>query len=151
MSFPTNQSAPETQAEAWKKIMAEAGRVKLFAQQIRDRSAAGPVSAIDVTNYVSGLAASKTEIARLAGTPGLQAYAQAEYPGLNITTEYNTMAAQIDATVSWIVANYPKTSGTNELRERTMGADGRTTAVQFSSASLAGFRTTLDALIATLN
>lgn len=151
MAFPSNQSKPETLAEALDKVKGEAGRVKVFAQQMLTRSNAGPVSAVDIISYVGGLAQARTELARLSSVSGLSAYAQTEYPGLNIVTEFNTMAAQIDATITWVVQNFPKTPGTNELRERTIGADGRTTPVMFSTTDLAGFRTVLAALIATID
>jgi hypothetical protein len=151
MAFPTSQSRPETLAQALAQIKDEAGRVKVFAQQIKARSLAGAVPAHDVTSYVGGLAAAKDEIGRLAATPGLGDYAQTEYQGIDIGAEYATMLAQINATIAWVVANFPKTPATGELRERTLGADGRPVAVTFSTSALAGFRTQLDALIATLD
>jgi hypothetical protein len=56
-----------------------------------------------------------------------------------------------NATIAWVVTNFPKTATTNELRERTIGADGRTTSVMFAPATLATFRTVLDSLIATID
>ena len=151
MAFPSNQSRPETLAQALAQIKDEAGRVKVFAQQIKARSLAGAIPAYDVTSYVGGLAAAKDEIGRLAATQGLGDYAQAEYPGLDIAAEYTTMLAQINATIAWVVTNFPKTPTTGELRERTIGNDGRVAAVTFSTASLAGFRAVIDDLIATID
>jgi hypothetical protein len=151
MAFPSNQSVPETLAEVLTQVKAEVGRIKQITTRIRDQSAAGPIAAWLVTDYIANVAGHRERVTYLAGRPGIGAYAQAEYPGLVLATEYNAMVARIDATIAWVIANFPKTPGTNELRERTFASSGRTVHVEFSSATLAGFRAELNLLIATID
>lgn len=152
MTFPSSAgSKPETLAEAMSKIKANAAAIKASCQQIKAASLSGPIGANNVVTYVGDLADRKTELARLTATPGLTAYAQSEYPSMDIVAEYNTMVAQLNATVAWIVNNFPKAPTTNELKEKTLDANGRVVLNTFTTASLAGFRTQLDALIATID
>lgn len=154
MAFPSNQGThPRTLGQALDSISAIAGSVKVTATQLRDKSAAGPVSSTEIIGYASGLASQRDQIAVLAATPGLAQYARDEYAnaGLDIAAEYTALIARIDSTTAWIVANHPKAAGTLEVLERKFSADGRTVANTFSTATLATFRSTLDLLIAQID
>lgn len=150
MALPSNQSKPETLAEALEKFKAQAGAIKVFAQDIKGRSAGGPISATDIVNYANGLRLARAELTRLAALQGLAAYAATEYPTLNLTTDYNACVSQIDTTLAWIAANFPK-AASGELLERKLDATGTVTVNTFASATLATFRSQLDLLIATID
>jgi copper(I)-binding protein len=149
--FPSSVgSTPMSLAKTFDQGMSLAGQIKTSAQSLRDQSAAGPVSASAIVGYVGGLASQRDQMAVVAATTGLGAYVQTQFPGLDIAAAYATMIAQVDATVAWIKANFP-VAGTGELLERKFLTDGRTTPNTFSTASLANLRTTLDALVATID
>lgn len=110
----------------------------------------GTTGASSIINFALMLAEQKALLAQYAGTPGLGAYAQSQLNSqVDIVAAYTTMVAQIDATVAWIIANFPTAGGF--IQERQFTADGRTTERTFTSDSLAGLRTQLDALIATID
>lgn len=149
MTYPANALLLSSVIE---RISEEMRGVKADAQNLRATSAAGPVSATAVIAYLGRLVDARDRMAALASAPGLGEYAKAQYnnPNLDIAAEYTATVAQINATGAWIIGNFPKTATTNELRERTFDANGRTVAVQFSTASMAGLRSALDALTATI-
>lgn len=149
MPFPaTNQNL----ADAYRLLKGRASDVRSQSVSLRAASIAGVVSADRILNYLAMLARSKTEMTTLAVIPGLAAYAQAQENNgtLNITTEYTTMVTQIDATVAWIVANFPQ-DGSGFKLAFTMANDGTLAYRTFNTPTLAGFRTALDALIATIS
>jgi hypothetical protein len=157
MAFPSSLgTAQENLNTAWDRARSFAGEVKRRAQDLRAKSAAGTMASGDVLDYTTFLADMKLEFNAIAalGSP-LAAYAQAQLNDntINIGTEFTNMVAALDNVVSWVVTNFPKTSGTNELRAQTFAPDnsGRTVDVVFSAASTSTFRTQLDALIAAIN
>lgn len=150
MALPSNQSKPETLAEALEKFKAQTGSIKFNAQDIRGRSAGGPVSATDVVNYANGLRLGRIELTRLANLPGLGAYAAGEYPTLNLASDYSACVAQIDATLAWIGNNSPK-AASGEILERKIDLGGVVTVNTFTTSQLATFRSQLDLLIATID
>lgn len=149
MAFPASTEILSRVLDQIAQVMLQ---VKSSAQQIRSASLSGPIGANNVITYVGDLADNRDRLAALASAPGLAAYAQAQYNNgsLDIAAEFTATLAQIDATRTWIITNYPKAATTNELKEKTFDANGRVVLNTFSTASLAGFRTQLDALIATI-
>lgn len=125
--------------------------VKSLSTSLRTKSAAGAIPASDVTDYLSRVADFRDRLAVLAQTPGLGAYAQAQksLPSLDVAAEYAATVTQIDATRSWIITNFPK-DASNNLSIVKFDANGRTVTNTFSSAALAGLRTQLAALEATI-
>lgn len=148
MAFPASTALLANVLEQIASLMVQ---VKAASIQLRDTSAANSVSANFIVSFLSQLAGQREQMAALVATPGLAAYAQAQYnnPSLDIAAEYAATVAQIDATRTWIVNNFPK-DGSGNLLERKFDANGRTVFNAFSSASLAPLRTQLDALIATI-
>lgn len=148
MAFPASSQAL---ANAYSLIKGRALGIKSETQQLRAASAAGPISAERIIGYSAMLARSKTELATLAATPGLQTYAQAQEnnPLLDIAAEYNAMVSQINSVIAWIAANFPQDGAGYKLAFQ-MDADGGLVWRQFTTASLATFRTQLDALTATI-
>lgn len=149
MAFPASN---QNLADAYRLLKGRANDVRSQSVNLRALSLAGAVGADRILGYAAMLARSKVEMAALSAAPGLAAYAQAQENNvsLNIVTEYNTMTAQIDATVAWIVANFPQDGGGFKLAF-TMANDGTLVYRTFDTPTLAGFRTTLDALIATIS
>jgi len=149
MAFPaTNQNL----ADAYRLLKGRAADVRTQSITLRAASVAGPVAADRILSFAQVLARSKTEMSTLSTTPGLSAYAQAQEnnPSLNIATEFGLMIAQIDATVAWIIANFPQDANGFKLAF-TLAATGVPVYRTFDTPSLATFRTTLDSLIATIS
>lgn len=149
MTFPASSLLLSSVIE---RISDEMRGIKADAQNLRSASAAGPVQATAVVAYLGRLVDARDRMAALASAPGLGDYAKDQYndPNLDIAAEYSATLAQINATRDWIVANFPKTPTTNELRERTFDANGRAQSVTFSTASMAGLRSVLDSLTVTI-
>jgi hypothetical protein len=149
MAFPASN---QNLADAYRLLKGRANDVRSQSVNLRAQSLAGAVGADRILNYAAMLARSKEEMGLLAATPGLATYAQTQENNgsLNITTEYTTMVAQIDATVAWIVANFPQ-DGSGFKLAFTMANDGTLAYRTFNTPTLAGFRTALDALIATIS
>lgn len=149
MAFPASSQAL---ANAYSLIKGRANGIKSETVQLRNDSAAVIISAERIIGYTAMLARSKTELATLAAVPGLSTYAQAQEsnPSLDIVAEYNTMLTQINSTISWIATNFPQDAGGYKLAFQ-LGADGNLVWRTFTTASLATFRTQLDALAATIS
>lgn len=138
-------------ADAYRLLTGRAADVRAQSVSLRASSLAGPVAADRILSFAQMLSRSKTEMTTLAALPGMVAYAQAQEnnASLNIVTEFNLMIAQVDATVAWIVTNFPQDASGFKLAF-TLSAAGAPVYRTFDTATLATFRTTLDALIATI-
>ena len=147
MAFPTRITA----RGAWERAEDLARLMKSDVVAVRGHSAAGTMTSSEVTDLARRLFDYKTEFNTLKLVPGVQAYAQAAVsdPALDVAAEFNGMIAAMDGVTSWLIANFPKTPTTNELRAQTWNADnsGRLVDVVFSAAATATFRTVLDTLI----
>lgn len=148
MPFPATSQALST---AYGQIKGRALDIRLQSVALRASSAAGAVSAERIVGYSAFLNRARTELAALASTPGIAAYAQEQEnnPGLDIVAEYNAMLAQINATTAWISANFPEDVGGYKLAFQ-INVNGALVWRDFDTASLASFRTVLDSLIATI-
>jgi hypothetical protein len=153
MAFPSSVGTKsDSLADAWERARAVASSVKQQAQNLNALSLAGPVAGPSIIRFCGDLADARDVFTRLAAVPGLGAYAQEQVadPALNVANEFNAMVAAIDATRTWITANFPKDAG-SYLLAVSFDANGRTVERTFDSAALAGFRTQLAALIATID
>ena len=148
MAFPASSQAL---SNVYAQIKGRALDVRLQSISLRAASLAGPVSAERIVGYSASLNRSRQELATLAGTPGLAAYAQEQEanPSLDIVAEYNAMLAQINATTQWISSNFPEDASGYKLAFQ-IDSQGALVFRQFDTASLASFRTVLDALIGTI-
>lgn len=146
MAFPTTSALAKTLAEA----LALAGNIKEKAQLVHDRSNTGLMKARLVLDFSEYLANALDQFTAARDTPGIGAYAQAQLNdvGLDIAVEFNTMIGAVQSTISWIVTNVPQSGG--YVQRETLGADGRVTQRVLTAAQTAGFRTELQALIATI-
>lgn len=153
MAFPsTTGTKPDTLANAWEGARGVAAQVKSRAAGLKAQSLAGDVGSSAILDFVTGLADAKVLLTRYAAAPGLAAYAQAQVNdnALDVAASFTAMSTQIDACGAWVIANFPK-DGSGYLLAKQFNGGGRTVDRQFNTASLAGFRTQLDALIATID
>lgn len=153
MSFPSNTGTKQDDlAGAWAIARGIAAEVKTRSVLLRSTSLAGPISAWSIIDYATFLADAKVAFARCSSLSGINAYAQAQIGDatINVATEFSNMVSQLNATVAWIIANFPKDGG-GFLLAATWLADGRITYRTLTTAQTAGLRTALDALIATID
>ena len=141
MAFPASNQAL---SDAYRTLKNLANGVRNQAISLKTQSLAGPVAADKILNYLTLLNSSRAQMVNLSATPGIAVYAQEQEnnPALNIVTEFNTMVAQVDATVTWIVTNFPQDANGFKLAF-TLAADGSMIYRTFDTATLATFRTTL--------
>lgn len=149
MSFPASQN---TLASALAEASSIATRLKFLASSLRAASAAGVTGRTAYLNLQARLAEGITKWASLAATPGLAAYAQAQYgnPGLDIAAEFTTMRNAAITLRDWVHTNFPKDAGSGAALVYTYTQDGVPTELTFTSAVTAGFRTQADAFTATI-
>lgn len=153
MAFPSSTGSKRTLQKVWESTVDWASRVKGTAAKVRAASAAGPITAAEIWSLDSLLQSARAQFAAAASTPGIAAYAQAQVndPALNVAAEFTAMVNAIDATRVWVNANFPVDANGYVLdRTRNFGTADFTQRT-FSSASLATYRTVLDALIATID
>lgn len=147
MAFPA--TAPEL-ATAYAQIKNRVGFIKQRTQALR-AAALSTLSAQAIITYVQEMATMRAMLDTLTATPGLAEYARAAEAnsGLDIVAEYNAVIAQLAATTAWIAANFPE-DGTGYKLAFTLAGDGTLVWRTFTPAALAGLRTVLDALTATI-
>lgn len=153
MAFPsTIGSKPDSLDAAWQLARGTAGSLKQRSINLNTASLAGPVSADVIIAYCENLANCRDTFARIAAVPGIVAYAreQVNDPALDVTAAFTAMVNAIDATRSWIVTNFPHDGG-NYLLASQFDVNGRQVYRTFDTATLAGFRAQLAALIATID
>lgn len=150
MTFPSSTGATKSLDDAWRNATNTAAAIKQRAQAIVTQSAAGNVGASQIMDMLVFFADAKVILQTSAAVPGIAAYAQTQSGNANIAAEFSAMTTQLDATRDWVINNFPK-DGSGFLLERTLAADGRWVDRQFSAATLAPFRTVLNALIATID
>lgn len=124
--------------------------IKAQCQVARAESLVGNVNSSRLIGLFNFLRTQRAGLATDSATPGLAAYAQAQknQPGLDVVAEFNAMLSTLDGVTAWIIANFPK-DASGFLLERTWGADSPVDR-SFTPAQMAGFRTALDSLIATI-
>lgn len=152
MAFPSSTGTKASLAAAWTSATDWASRVKSSCTSVRNSSSAGPIGASQIWFIDTLLFDARAAFQSISDIPGIAAYAQEQVndPTLNVATEFASMVAQIDATRTWINTNFPK-DGSGFLLDRTRDSSARFVDRQFSTATLATFRTVLDELIATID
>jgi hypothetical protein len=148
MAFPG--ASNYTTAKALDKLVEIAAQIRSSAVTLNSMTAAGDTlySAIQ-TRLVSWITL-RSQMQALAATPGLAAYATAQYSGqgIDIVAEYTAMMTAIDAVDSWIDTNLPKDASNYELQYQRVA--GVRTERTFTPAQTAGLRTQLAGLIAAI-
>jgi hypothetical protein len=153
MAFPSaGGTKANSLADAWDRVRAVAAAVKRSAQNLNTLSLAGPIAGTSIVRFCGDLADARDTFTQLAAVSGLGAYAQEQVadPALNIANEFTAMLNAIDSTRTWITTNFPKDGG-GFLLAVSFDANGRTVERTFDTATLAGFRTQLAALISTID
>lgn len=142
----------QTLSAGWEQAQEAARQLRSAAQALKAASLAGPVASSTVLYFERDLRAFRDRFDVIGALPGIAAYVSGlpnTPQGYDVATEFNAMRTQIQATIDWIRANYPRDSTSTYLMERQWAADGLTERT-FTTAALASFRTQLDALLATL-
>lgn len=149
MAFPANtlRLAPTLD-----QVAANMRGIKSFAQDRRAAMLAGNVGANSIIDIWERLKLAKSQLATLVATPGLPAYAQAQYDNesLNLATEYNAVVAAIDAVTANIESTFPKDAG-NYLLAAQFNGGGVLTYRQFTPAQMATLAGLLNTLAGTIN
>lgn len=129
-------------------------RLRAFRQytiDVRAACAAGSVSGNLIKEYFLRLIAEKAANVAAAAVSGIGAFAQ-EYDGgagYDVSTEFAAFNTALDAARDWMIANVP-TATQGEVRMETWSTSGISVRT-FSSAQTAGFRTTLDSVLAAMS
>lgn len=125
-------------------------QIKQYAQGFNTQSLAGPVRGMEILNLSHYLAVQKDRLTTILGITGLDAFARDQFVDitLNYTTEVNALIAQIDVVVAWVVTNAPNSGG--YVHVMGVGANGKRIPNMIGTAPLAGLRTELTNLLATI-
>lgn len=136
------------------RVLQAADTVKQRSLTLSAQSSAGSISSGQILDYATMLADKKLDIQAAIAMAGLNAYAQSllGMPALDVVAEANTCISAIDAVTAWILANFPANGG-GFLAAVSFAPDnsGRTVFRTFSTAAMSGFRSQLDALVATIS
>lgn len=86
------------------------------------------------------------------GTPGLNDYATADLPVYtgSLTTDMTAVINAAQACIDWVRTNFPKDSTDVFVLAESINLDGTRTSRQFTPIQTAGYRTAIQALIATI-
>lgn len=150
MSYPASQLAA---AEAFSIINRTAITAKAQAQAFSVRSAAGPVSRIEVLELQRTIAGAAARLLQLSTTPGLAQYARDQFANqaLDVVAEFTAMRAAMVGLRDWIFANFPRDPATQAVLTHTYDVDGVATQLTFTSAQLAELRTQVATFAATIS
>jgi hypothetical protein len=151
MAFPSNEGTTSLEP-VWAAMLGQASRVKRKAQSLR-AATLSPCTATLILSTVRDIINARTAMQALSSTPGLEAYGRTQInnPTLDLAAEFATMIAAINNVRDWVFNNIPKEAGTGYLLTQTISTELVVTEREFSSVSLGGLRTVLDALIAAIN
>lgn len=144
MSYPTNSVALTVAT-----VDRTAIDLKSLLQSFVAQMAAGSVPSSTILGIHARLKRDDATLAEAGSVAGIAAYAQTNKGNaqLDVAAEFNAMRTAIGADVSWIEANFPASGGYLQSHQFS---GGQVVERQFNSASTAGLRTTLNAVIATI-
>lgn len=158
MAWPTAATAKE----ALDDLNARIRSIKVTAQFLKDKSAAGTLRRDEAANFSNFLADARDALTAALAVSGLDAYAKGQYgPAFDVAAEGAARITAINNMQSWIcgpttanpgagAANYPL-GASGFLQEKTFDANGRWTVGTFTAGATAGFRTQVDAFLAGLS
>lgn len=143
----------QTLSAGWQSAQDTARQIRASATAQKATSAAGMTLAA-IALFEGQLRAYRTRLLQIAGLPGIATYVGtlADTPnGYNVSTEFNTMVSAIVDTINWIRTNTPK-DGNGYILAQQWAPDLNSSLVDrsFTGAELTGYRTVLDALIASV-
>ena len=150
MTWPATQLSA---GEAFSTINRTALTARAQAQAFSAKSAAGPVSRIEVLELQRTIAGAAARLTSLSTTPGLPQYARDQFanPALDPVAEFTAMRAAMISLRDWIFANFPRDPTTQAVLTHTYDVDGVASQLTFTSAQLAGLRTQIAAFVATIS
>ena len=153
MPFPSaTGTKKDVQDGAWDGSRQIAASIKAEAESINAASAAGPISLKRVLDFQQQCVDAKDYLTRARAVPGIGTYVQNQLnePARDIGAEFTAMLTEIDNTIAWVVANFPK-DASNNLQALVFDASNRWAWKSIASGQLAGYRARLAALIATID
>lgn len=147
MAFPTSDPL----ARALLSAQDAARSLKSLAQDTRALMAAGNTSANLTLQMLDTLVRARGILQAAKNTPGIGAYAQAQYDnvGIDIAAEFTAMVAAIDAAGAQIMSSFPKDAA-GYLLQQQFAVDGTLSVRTFTPAQTATLRARLDDLVATI-
>ena len=152
MPFPTGDGVLISLDKAFEQMESRAVGIKSRAQRTHDIAAAGNLTGRDVVLYFNQLGEDLDQInSWIANIDAAAAntYARDRYDDatLTISTEFVTMRAAIDSVLTWMSVNIP----TNNIVSGFNLTTRRVDYVGYTVGQTNGFRTELNALIATID
>jgi hypothetical protein len=139
MAFLTSRrgSGEPNVAKAFETIDQTAISLKASAISSRDKAQAGTVTSYDLIDGLMGnLRRGKQILDTLAAVDGLKEYAAAQYAdvlGYDIAAAFLAMRNEVNATITFLEANYPNDAGS--LRHVSFVGDGSGSIVYYSAFS----------------
>lgn len=151
MTFPSSNNTTSL-ATILSTMQALAGQTKSQAQSAHATMAAQSVDTNFIFQTLDRLNWLITTFNAWVSTAGLDAYAAENLPGYSGTLTVDTAAvvSAAQTCIDWVVANFPKDSTNTYILAESVSADGTRVLRQFTPTQTAGFRTTIQALIATI-
>lgn len=122
------------------------------ATRLRDESALGDTQRVRYVDLMVHLKAAVVYWNQVKALPGIAAFASDVFgdPTLDVAAEFTAMVSAADALAAWLYNNVPKDVGTDAQLERAVQTDGSIVYLTFTSVQTAGFRTQVDAFVATI-
>lgn len=147
MAFPTIDPLAAALLSAQRTAQA----LKVLATSTSAAMAAGNTSANLSLQMLDALVRGRVALQAARNTPGIQAFAQAQYDsvGLDIAAEFTAMVAALDAARNQITATFP-VDGSGFLIQQQFAGDGSLSVRTFTPAQTATLQTLLTALVATI-
>lgn len=151
MTFPSSNNTTSLH-DVLSTLRALAGQTK---SQMQNAVATMAAQNVD-TNFVFGILDKLnwliSTLTAWQGTIGLNAYATEQLPDYagTLTTDITVVIEAAQACINWVVTNFPKDSTNTYILAESINTDGTRTLRQFTPAQTAGFRTMIQALIATI-
>jgi hypothetical protein len=142
----------QTQADAHSGAIKECYRIRIQAANLSSFTAANNVSANAIIDIFHRMTTLRGVLDSAAAVPGIAAYAQSQYdddPSYDVVAEFQAVRAQAQATIDWIVGNFPKASGQDYILKDELTDNGIAVRA-FTPAQTASLRTVLDAFVATV-
>ena len=151
MAYPASQKTLSDWVEEVDRV---ATNLKSAAQQQHDRSNAGLLSMDDVVRFFNQLVQANVTFIAAEGVSGIGTYLTSEKQGGNPVAEFTTMRNAVVGTLNWLRTNVPQ--GTFRSLNWKLGYSFPTdnvtpaSALVFTAAETAGYRTALTTLIGTV-
>lgn len=131
----------------------EASRIRSRSVAIKAASLAGDVPRTNLIAYMAELDRAVAIWNATRSTTNVGTYAQTILgsPSLDVGAEFTAMMNATTTLRDWIFSNFPKDAGSGAWLVFSYDASGVQTALVFTTAQLAQFRTNVDTLLATIS